>query len=209
MGYEGRLFDQPRQPVAVGYDEEAYLKTTAAPGRRIIEEVEKRIRDLGLEVSRGLTLTEAVEEARRCLHCDRNQPGERNPSGSAGRSADRSDAMRCMMNRDKILKKYSPTSATTCWPSCTTCRTASEQHYLSDEDLRAAAEYLGLPISFVHGVATFYTMYSLKPRGRYLIRICQSPPCHLMGATDVARELMRLLGIGFGETTPTSCSPWR
>jgi len=78
---------------------------------------------------------------------------------------------------------------------------ASPEHYLSDGDLRAAADHLGLAYSFVYGVATFYTMYSLKPRGRFLIRVCQSPPCHLLGSTTVARELMRLLGIGFGETT--------
>jgi len=78
---------------------------------------------------------------------------------------------------------------------------ASPEHYLRDGDLRAAADYLGLTYGFVHGVATFYTMYSLKPRGKNLIRVCQSPPCHLLGSSTISRELMRLLGIGFGETT--------
>lgn len=105
------------------------------------------------------------------------------------------------MNRDKILKKYSPTSANLL-AILHDLQDSREQHYLSSEDLQAAAGYLGLPISFVHGVATFYTMFSLKPRGRFIIRICQSPPCHLMGATDVVRELMRQLGIGVGQTTP-------
>ncbi len=79
---------------------------------------------------------------------------------------------------------------------------AHEQHYLTPDSMRAAAEHLGLPSSFVHGVATFYTMFSLKPRGRHIVRICQSPPCHLLGATDVSKELMKALGIRFGETTP-------
>ena len=78
---------------------------------------------------------------------------------------------------------------------------AREQHYLTDSDLRLAAEYLRLPFSFVHGVATFYTMFSLTPRGRFIIRICQSPPCHLMGATTVEQELRRLLKVDFGQTT--------
>jgi NADH-quinone oxidoreductase subunit E len=78
---------------------------------------------------------------------------------------------------------------------------ADERHYLTDENLRRTADYLGLTFSFVHGVATFYTMFSLKPRGRYIIRICQSPPCYLMGSTTLARELMRHLGAEFGETT--------
>jgi NADH:ubiquinone oxidoreductase subunit E len=44
-------------------------------------------------------------------------------------------------------------------------------------------------------------MYSLKPRGKHLIRVCQSPPCHLLGSSTISRELIKLLGIGFGETT--------
>jgi len=67
--------------------------------------------------------------------------------------------------------------------------------------MQAAAEHLGLPPSYVYGVATFYTMFSMEPRGRYVIRVCQSPPCHLMGSTDLSKELVKALGIGFGETT--------
>jgi NADH-quinone oxidoreductase subunit F len=72
FGRDGRLYDSPRREVEVAYAEEAYLKTI---GRKEphLEDAEKRIAQLGLEVSRGLTLAEAVEEARRCLHCDRNE----------------------------------------------------------------------------------------------------------------------------------------
>jgi NADH:ubiquinone oxidoreductase subunit E len=44
-------------------------------------------------------------------------------------------------------------------------------------------------------------MFSLVPRGKYIVRICQSPPCHLLGATPIAQELMKQLGVGFHETT--------
>jgi len=104
------------------------------------------------------------------------------------------------MNREKILKQYEP-QADNLLGILHDIQNASEEHYLTDDDLRAVADFLGLAYSFVYGVATFYTMYSLKPRGRYLIRVCQSPPCHLLGSTTIARELMRLLGIGFGVTT--------
>jgi NADH:ubiquinone oxidoreductase subunit E len=104
------------------------------------------------------------------------------------------------MNREKILKRYEP-QADNLLGILHDIQNASEEHYLTDDDLRAVADFLGLAYSFVYGVATFYTMYSLKPRGRYLIRVCQSPPCHLLGSTTISRELMRLLGIGFGETT--------
>ncbi len=104
------------------------------------------------------------------------------------------------MKRDKILKQYEPTGDNLL-AILHDIQNASPEHYLSDDDLRAAADYLKLPTSSVHGVATFYTMYSLKPRGRNLIRVCQSPPCHLLGSSTISRELITLLGIGFGETT--------
>jgi hypothetical protein len=64
--------------VEVHYDEEAYLKTIARKEPHL-EDPQKRLAEPGLEVSRGLTLDEAVEEARRCLHCDRNQAPEKQP----------------------------------------------------------------------------------------------------------------------------------
>jgi NADH:ubiquinone oxidoreductase subunit E len=105
------------------------------------------------------------------------------------------------MNRDEILKQYE-SSADNLLAILHDLQDANPEHYLGDADLRAAADYLKLTYGFVHGVATFYSMYSLKPRGRNLIRVCQSPPCHLLGSSTISLELMRLLGIGFGETTP-------
>ncbi|MDD8012501.1 MAG: NAD(P)H-dependent oxidoreductase subunit E [Acidobacteriota bacterium] len=105
------------------------------------------------------------------------------------------------INRDKLLTQHER-EGDSLLAILHDLQNASPEHYLSDDDLRAAADYLKLPYSFVHGVATFYTMYSLKPRGRNLIRVCQSPPCHLLGSSTISRELIGLLGIGFGETTP-------
>ena len=45
-------------------------------------------------------------------------------------------------------------------------------------------------------------MFSLKPRGRHVIRICTSPPCHLAGGWSVLSALQEELGIAVGETTP-------
>jgi len=105
------------------------------------------------------------------------------------------------MKRDKILKQYERTGDNLL-AILHDIQNASPEHYLSADDLRAVADYLKQSYSFVHGVATFYSMYSLKPRGRNLIRVCQSPPCHLLGSSTISRELIKLLGIGFGETTP-------
>jgi NADH-quinone oxidoreductase subunit F len=76
FGRPGRLYDQPRQVVEVHYDEEAYLKTIARKEAHL-EDPQQRVANPCLEVSRGLTLGEAVEEARRCLHCDRVQSPEK------------------------------------------------------------------------------------------------------------------------------------
>ena len=105
------------------------------------------------------------------------------------------------MTSQKILHQYDP-SPENLLSILHDLQDAHEQHYLTDRDLRRTSDYLGLPFAYVHGVATFYTMFSLKPRGKHIIRVCQSPPCHLLGATTIVRELMRLLGVEFGHTTP-------
>ncbi|MBC7194760.1 MAG: NADH-quinone oxidoreductase subunit NuoE [Caldisericia bacterium] len=73
--------------------------------------------------------------------------------------------------------------------------------YLTEEDLREVSERLDLPYSFVYGVASFYSMFSLKPRGKYIIRVCESPPCHLMGSENILDELKKILEVDIGETT--------
>ncbi len=104
------------------------------------------------------------------------------------------------MTSQKIIQQYDP-SPDNLLSILHDLQDANERHYLTEQDLQLAAGHLRLPFSFVQGVVTFYTMFSLKPRGKFIIRICESPPCHLMGSTTIARELMRLLSIRFGETT--------
>jgi NADH-quinone oxidoreductase subunit E len=73
--------------------------------------------------------------------------------------------------------------------------------YLPEEAVTAAAEIFGVPASQAYGVATFYSMFSVKPRGKNVIRICESAPCHVAGAAEVIKALERELGIKLGETT--------
>ena len=104
------------------------------------------------------------------------------------------------MTSQKIIQQYDP-SPENLLSILHDLQDANQRHYLTELDLQAAAGYLRLPFSFVQGVATFYTMFSLTPRGKFIIRVCESPPCHLLGSTTIAQELMKLLGIQFGETT--------
>ncbi|MCR4398856.1 MAG: NADH-quinone oxidoreductase subunit NuoE [Firmicutes bacterium] len=64
------------------------------------------------------------------------------------------------------------------------------------------AESLDIPASKVYGTATFYTLYSTRPKGKNVIRVCESAPCHVKGASAVVEALERALGIRMGETTP-------
>jgi len=105
------------------------------------------------------------------------------------------------MIRDEILKKY-PAENESILMILHDLQNNNPQNWLSEEDLKAVAAYLNTTLSSVLGVATYYTMYSVKPRGKFIIRLCNSPVCHIEGAEEVLSEIERVLGIKIGETTP-------
>ena len=59
-----------------------------------------------------------------------------------------------------------------------------------------------MPPIRVYEVATFYTMFHLRPVGKHLFQICTTTPCWLRGSEGVVAACERRLGIGIGETTP-------
>ncbi len=73
--------------------------------------------------------------------------------------------------------------------------------YLPREVQIAVAEGLGLPLSEVYGVATFYSLFSLKPRGRYNIGVCLGTACYVKGAPEILATLKERLQVEPGETT--------
>jgi NADH-quinone oxidoreductase subunit E len=73
--------------------------------------------------------------------------------------------------------------------------------WLSTGVMDSVAHYLGMPPVAVYEVATFYTMYNMKPAGRFKLTICTNLPCALQGATVAAEHLKDRLGVGFNETT--------
>lgn len=77
----------------------------------------------------------------------------------------------------------------------------TEFNYLPKETLVSAAEYLELPLSKVYSVATFYKAFSLKPRGKKIVKICLGTTCHIRGAPVVIEDFKQDLGIAPGETT--------
>lgn len=78
---------------------------------------------------------------------------------------------------------------------------ASGYNYLPEEWMKIVAFELDLPLSNVHNVATFYEMFSTEPRGKHLIEVCNSGPCHVNNSKGLVDMLEKNLGIKMGETT--------
>ena len=76
------------------------------------------------------------------------------------------------------------------------------RQYLTEEALEETVKYLKMTRSNVFGVAKYYSMFSLKPRGRYIIRLCASAVCELTGGIKLQEYLEKTLEIKTGETTP-------
>ena len=74
--------------------------------------------------------------------------------------------------------------------------------YLPPEVLKAISKGLGVPLSQVYGVVTFYAQFYLTRRGKHVIRTCDGTACHVRGAAKVIDAIQKELGIKAGETTP-------
>lgn len=74
--------------------------------------------------------------------------------------------------------------------------------WLSAETMDYVASLLSLEPIEVYEVATFYSMYNLKPVGKYVFEVCQTGPCMLRGSDDIIEYIQQKLGIKPGETTP-------
>ncbi len=81
----------------------------------------------------------------------------------------------------------------------------SKYSYLPEPALNYLAIKIGVPVSQIYGVATFYSTFSLKPRGRNIIATCRGTACHVRGAEKVREKIENVLGISEGETTSDNC----
>ncbi len=75
-------------------------------------------------------------------------------------------------------------------------------NYLPRPALGYLATKVGMPLSKIYGVATFYSTFSLEPRGRNIVSICLGTACHVRGAERVRERIQETLCICDGETTP-------
>jgi NADH-quinone oxidoreductase subunit E len=102
---------------------------------------------------------------------------------------------------DRALAKYPPDQRQSAVMAALTIA-QDEKGWLSTETMNFVAQYLGMPPIAVFEVGSFYTMYDLKPTGKYKITLCTNLPCALQGANVAAAHLKKKLGIGFNETSP-------
>lgn len=105
------------------------------------------------------------------------------------------------MNVNEILSKFEATKDNLI-PILHAIQDNHPQNYLPDEALRATAKFLNLTLSSVYGVVGYYSMFSRKPRGKYVIRLCTSPVCGMMGSINLLDWFKQWLKIENGDTTP-------
>jgi NADH-quinone oxidoreductase subunit E len=76
-----------------------------------------------------------------------------------------------------------------------------EENYLPKEDMKRVAKGVGVPLSRVYSLATFFKSFSLKPRGKHICTVCMGTACHVRGAPKLVEKVEREFDLKAGETT--------
>lgn len=82
-------------------------------------------------------------------------------------------------------------------------------NWLSTPMMDKVADYLGIQAIEVYEVVTFYTMFLLKPSGKYVLDVCRTGPCCLVGAEKIMQHIEQRLGVKEGEVTEDGMFSWR
>ena len=73
--------------------------------------------------------------------------------------------------------------------------------YLPLEVQKVISEGIGVPVSEIYGVVTFYTQFSISPKGKYKIGVCLGTACYVKGSGDILEKIKQIIGIDVGECT--------
>ena len=73
--------------------------------------------------------------------------------------------------------------------------------YLKKDTLKYVSETMGISAAEIFGVATFYSMFRLKPQGKYVVRVCKGTACHVSGANALLESIREHLKLADGEDT--------
>lgn len=85
----------------------------------------------------------------------------------------------------------------------------AEYGWVSSPAMDKVAEYLQIQPIEVYEVATFYTMYFMRPQGKYVLEVCRTGPCGIVGAEKIMDHIEEKLGVKEGEVTPDGLFSWR
>lgn len=85
----------------------------------------------------------------------------------------------------------------------------AEFGWLSVDVMDKVAEYLSIESIEVYEVATFYTMFFLRPQGKYVLEVCRTGPCCLVGAERIMKHIENRLGVKENEVTADGLFSWR
>ncbi len=97
----------------------------------------------------------------------------------------------------KILKKYSDKS-----DAIQILQEVQKKYgYISKLNLRQISSTISVPYAEMYSIVTFYKSFSLSPRGKYIIRVCDGTACHIKGSLSLLSEIKEILDINPGETT--------
>ncbi len=77
-----------------------------------------------------------------------------------------------------------------------------EENYLPKEDIKTLSKKLGVPLSRIYGLATFFSSFSLEPRGKHICTVCMGTACHVRGAPKLVEKIQRDFDVPPGSTTP-------
>jgi NADH-quinone oxidoreductase subunit E len=85
----------------------------------------------------------------------------------------------------------------------------AEFGWLSSNAMDKVAEYLKIQDIEVYEVATFYSMYFMRPSGKYVLEVCRTGPCEIVGAGKIMNYIEQKLGVKEGEVTADGLFSWR
>lgn len=102
----------------------------------------------------------------------------------------------------KIIAKYPPGRQASAVMPLLAIAQKQHDNWLPQAALEYVANMLGMAPIRVHEVASFYTMYNLKPAGKVQVQICTTTPCWLRGSDQIVAAAEEALGIHCGEVTP-------
>jgi len=102
---------------------------------------------------------------------------------------------------EKEILKYPKGEQKSAVMALLTLAQKQNNNYLSKEAIEYVANYLNMPVIKVIEVATFYTMYNLKPVGKYHVQVCSNVVCHVRGARNLIAALEKATGTTVGNSS--------